>query len=543
MTQTDTAFLPQDHVRLAKIILTASALLSICWGCSQGPAEPQGESDGAGESIPSASIPTANSEEAAGSASQPAWNAWPKPKIALLLTAEQHGYFEPCGCTANQLGGMSRRADLLTKIKAAGWPIHGLDAGGLARRSVRQSAIKLNTTLKALHQLDYVAVGIGTEELQLGFENLLETHMNMENQNTVIPFVSANLTFLDGALDGFPVKSRILDTEGLKIGITSVLSDHLQGEVLPLPEVTWSDPHEAIQTVLNDFETQQVDIRVLLSQATREETKAFAEKFPQFDIILAGRGVSDPDPDEPPIKVGDTAIIEAGRKGKYVGVLAVYPNEEPAYRYQLVSLERNSFDDTQAMIDLMSDYQQELKDTQIVLTDGISAAHPSGATFVGVDKCGECHTEAYDIWKNTPHAHAFESLDPTHKHEGYERLNGINRTFDPECIACHVVGWDPTEYIRFQSGFLNEEFAQTSAEKELHKVFAGVQCENCHGPGSQHVEFMTSGDADVEDPAASVRVTLEQARKKVCGNCHDADNSPNFEFDEYWEKVKHSGLD
>ena len=29
---------------------------------------------------------------------------WPTPKAALVITGEQLGYFEPCGCTANQLG-------------------------------------------------------------------------------------------------------------------------------------------------------------------------------------------------------------------------------------------------------------------------------------------------------------------------------------------------------------------------------------------------------------------------------------------------------
>ena len=420
----------------------------------------------------------------------PVWEAWPKPRLALMLTGEQHGYFEPCGCTANQLGGMSRRADLLSVLKSADWQVRGLDVGGLSRRTARQAALKMNTTLKALHQLDYLGVGVGTEELRLGVENLLEVHMNMENVQASVPFVSANLLFLDGALDGFPVASRVVEAGALKIGVTSVLSEKLKREILPLPDVTWSDPCPALKTVLDDFKTQQVDVRVLLSQASRDESIAFAEQFPEFDFILTARGVGDPDPNSPPTQVGDTLVIESGRKGKYVGILALYPNEEPKFRYQLVSLERDTFKDNQAMIDLMSEYQRELKDLQIVLTDGISAPHPSGATFVGTDTCGECHTEALEIWKKTPHAHALESLDPTNKRVGHERLNGVNRTFDPECIACHVVGWDPQEYIRFQSGYLNEEFAADESEKMLHKLLAGVQCEKL--PWSRKPSYRTA---------------------------------------------------
>ena len=32
------------------------------------------------------------------------WEEWPQPDIALMISGEQHGYFEPCGCTANQMG-------------------------------------------------------------------------------------------------------------------------------------------------------------------------------------------------------------------------------------------------------------------------------------------------------------------------------------------------------------------------------------------------------------------------------------------------------
>ena len=59
------------------------------------------------------------------------WETWPKPQLAFILTGEQHGFFEPCGCTSSQLGGMSRRANLVQKMTDAGWSVRGLDVGGL----------------------------------------------------------------------------------------------------------------------------------------------------------------------------------------------------------------------------------------------------------------------------------------------------------------------------------------------------------------------------------------------------------------------------
>lgn len=472
--------------------------------------------------------------------SQPIWQTWPKPKLALMLTGEMHGYFEPCGCTSNQLGGMSRRADLHKKLSDAGWTVRGLDVGGLPRRSVRQAQIKFETTLAALRQLNCVAIGLGPEELRLQPDFLLSQHI--PDENAPLSFLSANLEFFGVPDIGTPLPSAIFEVEGVKVGVTCVMSEQTQAQVLPHPDITWKPPEPELRKVLRDFTDQQVQLRVLLSQASVEESRAFATEFSEFDIVLTAQGFGDPDPRSPPEKIGDTLLIQAGSKGKYVGVLGVYPEDrETPFRYQLVSLERDAFDDTPEMIDLMANYQTRLKEEEIVLRDGISAPHPSGATFVGADKCGECHTTAFDIWKDTPHSHALESLDPAHQATGYERLNGVRRMYDPECLACHVAGWNPQEYIRFRSGYLNADFARTDDEKSLHSLLAGTQCENCHGPGSRHVELVE--DDQVDAARTEVRVTLKQAKEGLCEKCHDADNSPKFEFDTYWDRVKHYGMD
>ena len=75
----------------------------------------------------------------------------------------------------------------------------------------------------------------------------------------------------------------------------------------------------------------------------------------------------------------------------------------------------------------------------------------------------------------------------------------------------------------------------------MSKLLKGVQCENCHGPGSKHIELVESGQLDEAKPL--MRVTLETARKDLCFNCHDPENSPHFDFDKYWPKIEHKGLD
>ena len=85
------------------------------------------------------------------------WKEWPRPQLALMISGEQHGYFEPCGCTSNQMGGMARRADLVKKLMEAGWEVRGVDLGGLSRRTIRQAQIKFESSLQALRDLQYVA--------------------------------------------------------------------------------------------------------------------------------------------------------------------------------------------------------------------------------------------------------------------------------------------------------------------------------------------------------------------------------------------------
>jgi hypothetical protein len=62
----------------------------------------------------------------------PIFEGWPKPDVALMFSAEQDGYIEPCGCTGleNQKGGLKRRFTLLKQLRDKGWPIVAIDGGG-----------------------------------------------------------------------------------------------------------------------------------------------------------------------------------------------------------------------------------------------------------------------------------------------------------------------------------------------------------------------------------------------------------------------------
>lgn len=467
--------------------------------------------------------------------------SWPKPAVAFVLTGEQHGYFEPCGCTANQLGGMTRRAGLVSKMKGLGWDVRGLDLGGISKRTGPQAQIKFETTLDALRELKYVAVGMGVEELRLGAGALVPLHIT--DGEEPLAFLSANLVFFGVKDLGTPVATRVVDLNGVKAGITSVMSDTIRKEVIgdnsTETDITWTDPKEALTEALKQFDSDGVTFRVLLSQATLEESRQFAKDFPAFNVIIAANGFGEGEP--APEMIGDVRMLQVGEKGKVAGVMGLYPEDkENPIRFELVVLNGEQFGDDPVMVEKMKVYQERLQSERIVTADN-PVGYPSGATFVGATKCGECHTKAMEVWERTPHAHALESLDPANKREGHERLHGIVRKFDPECLACHVTGWDPKEYTRFRSGFLNAEYAENDDDRKLEAMLGGNQCENCHGPGSRHIELIDAGQT--EAAAKEVRVTLEQAKDVTCVKCHDVDNSPDYNFEKYWEEVKHPGRD
>jgi hypothetical protein len=113
----------------------------------------------------------------------------------------------------------------------------------------------------------------------------------------------------------------------------------------------------------------------------------------------------------------------------------------------------------------------------------------------------------------------------------------VPRHFDPECISCHVVGWNAQKYFPYVSGYLGVDETPL-----LHNV----GCESCHGPGSAHVAA-ENGDGNpakelIDQYRVEVRLRLEDAEKK-CQECHDYDNSPDFHaegaFQTYWKKVEH----
>jgi hypothetical protein len=210
--------------------------------------------------------------------------------------------------------------------------------------------------------------------------------------------------------------------------------------------------------------------------------------------------------------------------------LGYYPDQaiKNRWKYERVPLD-DRFEDSKDMLAYLAVYQDQLKSLGFDGLDVVPIRHPSARTFVGSSKCGECHDAEHEKWLDTPHSRATDSLVRP------QERSDIARHFDPECLSCHVTGWNPQKFFPYLSGYLG---------LEKTPLLVGNGCENCHGPGSAHV---SAEEGDVDERRLirlrdEIKLPLADA-ERTCMECHDLDNSPDFHlpgaFLKYWKEIEH----
>jgi len=120
--------------------------------------------------------------------------------------------------------------------------------------------------------------------------------------------------------------------------------------------------------------------------------------------------------------------------------------------------------------------------------------------YVGDAACNTCHSGIHSDWENTAHSLAWESLMTSGHPASY-------------CYPCHAVGYEP------QPNSGNSGYDEVPIEK-----FVNVQCENCHGPASDHISDPTNVDMMVSYDAEN------------CGKCHEGEHHP---YISEWEESRH----
>jgi hypothetical protein len=161
----------------------------------------------------------------------------------------------------------------------------------------------------------------------------------------------------------------------------------------------------------------------------------------------------------------------------------------------------------------------------------------TAATYVGVAGCAACHKiggypgapAVYNTYTNTLHASFFTKA-----------IDGLESShYSQSCIVCHTLGYDTNSFADFNGGFddmarlLHWTFpailtnGNWAAMPSQLQNLANIQCEHCHGPGSQH--FYGSGDTNL------ISVSYGAGD---CSQCHD--EMPHHSKSAEWNNSLHA---
>ena len=161
---------------------------------------------------------------------------------------------------------------------------------------------------------------------------------------------------------------------------------------------------------------------------------------------------------------------------------------------------------------------------------GLRAA-PKKPVYVGVRVCAGCHASGsignqYSQWLHSRHSQAYALLARPESLE-IAKLSGL-RNLPQEsavCLGCHATAWHAEEWEK----------------DETFHIEDGVQCEGCHGPGSEY-----ASTAVMKDRQAAMMAGLQMPTLEFCFNCHVEKGShlavlkrPPVDVKQGWETLKH----
>ncbi len=403
--------------------------------------------------------------------------------LAVVISGDTGGWIVPCGCTANQSGGLPRRGSYLAELRK-NTPVLYLDAGGASAGTSPYQQSKFEAILAGERKMQVAAHNLGRSEIAAGADYLIAL---AASSNT--PFVSANTHSATGI--AIAPGMRIVSVAGRRIAVVGVVSHRYATS-----DVIVQDPVASIRSVAAAH-PGEFDSLLVLAYLPDEELQQLATAVPEADAIAGGpTGQA-----MAPRNVGPVLLASATNKGKFIIRLAA-PAEGVAWTGQVVQLDQTYLDDPNQIANLDA-FLQDLRRRDFTAAEsGLVASNLSGVPtdyrIAGAETCARCHPAEQTSWAGSGHAHAWQTL--------------VGKRFDsdPYCMQCHTTGYG------LPGGF-------ESRGKSM--PLTNVGCESCHGPSAAHVR----------DPKSHTPFdAMDQ-----CSRCHDHENSPTFNRDLFWQKIRH----
>ena len=487
-------------------------------------------------------------------------------EATLLLMADIRGVLRPCGCTVElQKGGFDRLGPFLSQTRAQHGGSQLVHAGPLWFESTKvdpvktaQRARQAEVATGLLRRVKLDVAGLSAVDLASAGDAFTELVAGSGVQLT-----AANLEPTDGS--AFPLAHVVRAVGDLEVGFFALASPRDQAAVAQRARIL--DPTDSAKKAVAAL-AADANVVVLLSDLGLRETKRLVRAVPGIHFAVAGGLGEHPVVSDEAELVGATRVMQFHREGRFVGrltlrmvdgstdfadasapseaelavldqriaelekALARWAEDRPdsdravrSARHHLASLKderarlgsssarpesnRSTFDfratalgwdlpQDPDILALMDAFNEELKRINLAHAGTLPEAKPGQAVYVGVAACLECHEEVQTFWDGDRH------------HKAWATLERDGKTFDAECVSCHVTGYGKA------GGAL---VGQTKGRED-------VQCESCHGPGSLHAE--SDGDTDL---------IVTEPEEATCTICHNAHHSPQFDFKRYRKKL------
>lgn len=467
----------------------------------------------------------------AGADIPPASDPQPLRALRVALVGEVRGEVTPCGCPTLPYGGFVRRERLLDELRADPSPLFLLDAGdtllkGFSSRRSAQS-VRAAAILEMSAMVGVDAWAPGPSDLQvLGVDGV---------QGSQLTAISATWASPDGQLLLPP--SVVLERQGVRLGIVGLSAQPSDPSLRE--QLSFVDPVEAARAAAAGFPAD-LDLVVALGSINDTDAARVAREVPALSAVLTTQGGGY---DEPASPTPDSAtLIETPDRGRYLSVLhlqlgtdaqaplRMLPDAQrwrerltlqeqaralgaPAVQQALSAAEAQFTElgtgrnlahlDTIPLSEAydgpaaVSSRVAALEDELITIATGIADEEPTPFEpgYASSGACINCHTQEFARWSFTDHAQS-----------AWLSLVGREATENPECISCHTTGFGEV------GGFGEPTGANL-------RKFKAVQCEACHGPLRGHPE--------------EASVHARPVSEASCVGCHDAANSPDFDYETY----------
>jgi 2',3'-cyclic-nucleotide 2'-phosphodiesterase (5'-nucleotidase family) len=168
------------------------------------------------------------------------------------------------------------------------------------------------------------------------------------------------------------------------------------------------------------------------------------------------------------------------------------PPKGSFFRYRVQEV-REKLGEDEAVVKEMRAYYKRVNEHNKKAFADLEPPKPSKgeAGYIGIEECTLCHAEAREVWDETSHAQAYDTLQKDFKE------------YNLECVGCHVTGY-------------GKPGGSTVTHNEK---LQDVQCEDCHGPGSLHAE----------DPENPDLIQLKPDPKTCVARCHHPPHVENFD--------------